>query len=99
MPDRAAADKFEPRPPATRLSTAQTIRLRDTRSSAGYGGRSIRGERFRVLDEPQMTPFRFVHTADVRLDSLLGTLALREPARPELTGWAMRGDAQVEARQ
>jgi DNA repair exonuclease SbcCD nuclease subunit len=35
-------------------------------------------------------PFRFVHTADVHLDSPLRTLALREPALAELIGGATR---------
>ena len=34
--------------------------------------------------------FRFVHTADVHLDSPLRTLALREPALAELIGGAPR---------
>ncbi len=34
--------------------------------------------------------FRFVHTADVHLDSPLRTLALREPALAELIGGATR---------
>jgi hypothetical protein len=86
MPDRAAADKFEPRSRATRLSTAGTIRTRDRRNRAGYGGRSIRRERFLVLDEPQMMPFRFVHPANVHLDSPLATLALRDPGLADLIG-------------
>ena len=32
--------------------------------------------------------FRFVHTADVHLDSPLNTLALRDPALDELIGGA-----------
>ncbi len=35
-------------------------------------------------------PFRFVHTADIHLDSPLRTLALREPALAELIGGATR---------
>ncbi len=32
--------------------------------------------------------FRFVHTADIHLDSALRTVALREPALAELIGGA-----------
>jgi exonuclease SbcD len=34
--------------------------------------------------------FRFVHTADVHLDSPLATLALRDPELAELIGGATR---------
>ena len=34
--------------------------------------------------------FRFVHTADIHLDSPLTTLALRDPALAELIGGATR---------
>jgi DNA repair protein SbcD/Mre11 len=40
--------------------------------------------------------FRFVHAADVRLDSPLATLALRDPTLAELIGGATRR-AFVEA--
>ena len=35
-------------------------------------------------------PFRFVHTADIHLDSPLRSLALRDPALAELIGGAAR---------
>ena len=35
-------------------------------------------------------PFRFVHTADIHLDSPLRSLALRDPALAELIGGATR---------
>jgi DNA repair protein SbcD/Mre11 len=43
-----------------------------------------------AFDEPEAMPFRFVHTADVHLDSPLSTLALRDPALAELIGGATR---------
>jgi DNA repair protein SbcD/Mre11 len=44
----------------------------------------------RLPTKLQAMPFRFVHTADVHLDSPLATLALRDPGLAELIGGATR---------
>jgi hypothetical protein len=41
--------------------------------------------------------FRFLHTADVHLDSPLSTLALRDPTLPELIGGRTKADALSRA--
>jgi DNA repair exonuclease SbcCD nuclease subunit len=75
MPHGAAADKARPFVVANGLSTAIAV--------SGGDFSAVEGE------IPAM-PFRFVHTADVHLDSPLRTLALREPELAELIGGATR---------
>jgi len=87
MPDRAAADKFEPGPRRGYPPRGRTARVTRAAPKAMATLGQARADSS-LLDAPQAMAFSFVHTLDVHLDSPLATLPLCDPVLADVIGGA-----------